>query len=83
MSIPHMRVNSLAPAEVIMPEPFKEVEDEESNLACIIRLCPKEFSVNISMSFEDNSTSTILLGLPGEVVGIWTIKPCFIIVLAE
>ena len=41
-----------------MLEPFKELEDEKRNLACIIRLYPEEFSVN-TMSSEDDPTSTI------------------------
>ena len=42
-----------------MPEPFKELEDGEPNLACIIQLCPKEFSVKTITSFEDDMTSAI------------------------
>ena len=42
-----------------MQEPFKELKDEEPDLACIIQLCPKEFSVNAIKSPKDNSTSTI------------------------
>ena len=49
----------LAPVEVIMLEPFKELEDEKRNLACIIRLYPEEFSVNTIISSEDDPTSTI------------------------
>ena len=36
MSIPHIRATFQAPTVVIMLEPFKEVDDEESDLACII-----------------------------------------------
>ena len=36
MSIPHIRATFPAPTVVIMLEPFKEVDDEESDLACII-----------------------------------------------
>ena len=46
MSIPYIRTTFLAPIEVIMPELFKHLEDEELDLACIIRLCPEEFSMN-------------------------------------
>jgi len=59
MSIPHIKATFLALVEVIMPEPFKELEDEEPNLACIIRLYPEEFSVNAITSSEDDLTSTI------------------------
>ena len=59
MSIPHIRTTFLAPIEVIMPELFKHLEDEELDLACIIRLCPEEFSVNTIISPEDNLTSSI------------------------
>ena len=56
MSIPHIRTTFPAPTEVIMLEPFKELEDEEPDLAR-----PKEFSVNSTISLEDNLTSTIRL----------------------
>ena len=46
MSIPHIRTTFPTPAEVILPEPFKELEDEEPNLVCIIWFCPEEFSMN-------------------------------------
>ena len=75
MFIPHLRTTFLALVEVIMPEPFKELEDEEPDLACIIRLYPKEFSLNTIISLEDNLISTIWLGMPGETAGLWTIKP--------
>ena len=58
-----------------MPEPFKELEDEEPDLVCIIQLCPKEFSVNAIISPKDNPTSTIQPGMPSEAVGFWTIEP--------
>ena len=45
MSIPHIWTIFSTPAKVIMPEPFKELEDEEPDLACIIRLYLKEFFV--------------------------------------
>ena len=38
MSIPHIRTTFSTPTKVIMPEPFKELEDEEPDLACIIQL---------------------------------------------
>ena len=46
MPIPHIITTFPIPAEVIMPDLFKELEDEEPDLACIIRLFPKDFSVN-------------------------------------
>ena len=66
-----------------MPQPFKELEDEESDLAYIIWLCPKEFFVNFIISPEDNLNSTIWPGMPSEAAGLWTIKPCFMVALAE
>ena len=42
-----------------MPEPYRELEDEEPDLACIIWLCPKEFSMNAIISPEDDLTYTI------------------------
>ena len=83
MSIPHIRITFPALAKVIMLEPFKELEDEELDLTCIIQLCPKEFSVNAIISVEDNLTSTIQVGMPSEAAGLWTIEPCFMIALAE
>ena len=58
MFVPHIRATFPTLAEVIMPKPFKELQDEEFDLACIIQLCPKEFSVNAIIFPEDNSTST-------------------------
>jgi len=46
MSIPYIRDTFSASAEVIMLESFKELEDEESNLACIIWIYSEEFSMN-------------------------------------
>ena len=46
-------------AKVIMPELFKEFEDNDPDLACIIWLYPEEFSVNAITSSEDDLTSTI------------------------
>ena len=83
ISIPHIRTTFPAPREVIMLEPFKELEDEEPNLACIIRLCPKEFFVNAITSSKDDPTSTIRPGMPNETASLWTIEPCFMVVAAE
>ena len=41
MPIPHIRTTFPALAEVIMLDPFKELQDKEPNLACIIQFCPK------------------------------------------
>ena len=70
MSIPHIRATFPTSAEVIMPKPLKELEDKESDLACIIRLCPEDFSVNAIISSEDNLTSTIQPGMLGEMTGL-------------
>lgn len=70
MSIPHIRTTFLSLAEVIMPKPFKKSEDEDPNLACIIRPCPKELSMNSITSFEDDPTFTIRPGMPDEIVGL-------------
>lgn len=53
MSILHIRTTFPAPSKVIMPEPLKELEDEESDLARIIWLCPGEFFVNAIISLKD------------------------------
>ena len=66
-----------------MPEPFKEVKYEEFDLACIIRLCPKEFLVNTIMSSENGLASIIRPRLLGEVLGHWTIELCFMIAPAK
>ena len=66
-----------------MPKPFKELGDEELDLACIIWLCPEEFSLNAIISPKDNLTSTIRPGMPGMTASLWTIKPCFVVALAE
>ena len=83
MFIAHIRTTFLASTEVIMPKLFKELEDEEPNMACFIRLYPEEFSMNAIISPEDNPTSTIRPGMLGETVGLWTIKTCFGVVSAE
>ena len=63
MSIPYIRTTFLALAKVIMPKPFKGLEDEGPDLACIIRLYPGEFFVNHIISLEDNPTYTIWPGM--------------------
>lgn len=83
MSILHIRTTFPAPSKVIMPEPLKELEDEESDLACIIWLCPGEFFVNAIISLKDNMTSTIQPRMLGKTTGIWTIDPCFVVAQAE
>ena len=80
MSILHIRTTFQAPAEVIMPKPFKELEDEELDLAYIIRLYSKEFSVNDITSSEDDPTSTIRLGMLREMASTpLDHKPCFMV----
>ncbi|XP_075654942.1 uncharacterized protein LOC142625127 [Castanea sativa] len=56
MSIPHIRVTFPALAEVIRSKMALESCVEESNLACLIRLCPEEFSVNAIVSPEGTSS---------------------------
>ena len=46
MSIPHIRVTFPALAEVIKSKVAQESCEEELDLACHIRLFPKEFSMN-------------------------------------
>ena len=53
-----------------MLKPFKELEDEEPDLACIIRLCLKELSMNAIITPKYNLTSTIQLGMPGKAIGL-------------
>ena len=83
LHIPHIRTTFLALAKVIMPKPFKELEDEEPDLASVIRLYPEEFSVNAITSSEDDLTTTIWPRMPGKMVGLWTIEPCFVVATAE
>ena len=83
MSIPHIKTTFPASAKVNMPEPFKELEDEEHDMTCIIRLCPEEFSVNTTISPKDNLTSTIRPGMLSKMVGLWTIEPCFVVAPTE
>ena len=66
-----------------MLEPFKELEDKELDLACIIQLCPKEFSVNAITSSKVDLTSSIRLKMLGEIAGLWTIEPCFVVARTE
>ena len=83
MSIPHIRVTFPALAKVIRSEMAQESCKEESNLACLILLCPKEFSMNAIISPGDDMTSIIRHYVPGETVGHWTIKPYFVVASAE
>ena len=83
MFIAHIRTTFLASTEVIMPKLFKELEDEEPNMACIIRLCPEEFSVNAIISPKDNLTFTIQPRMPSETASLWTTEPCFVVEPAE
>ena len=83
MSIPHIRVTFPALAEVIRSEAMQESHEEESNLACLIRLCIEEFSVNVIISLGDDLTSTIRPYVLGKTVGHWTAKPCFVVAPAK
>ena len=83
MSIPHIRVTFSAPAEVIRSEVAQESYEEKSNLACLIRLCPEEFSVNAIISPGDDLTTTIRPYVPSEIVGHWTVEPYFVVALVE
>ena len=74
MFIPHIRVTFLAPAEVIKLEVAQQSCEEESNLACLICLCSKEFLVNTIICPRDDLTSTIRPYVPGETIGHWTVK---------
>ena len=47
----------------------QESREEESNLACLIRLCLEEFLVNAIISPGDDLTSTIRPYVLGEIVG--------------
>ncbi|KAL0001302.1 hypothetical protein SO802_015083 [Lithocarpus litseifolius] len=83
MSIPHIKVTFTALAEVIRSEAAWESCKEESDLACLICLCPKEFLVNAIKSPEDDLTSIIRPYVPGEIVGHWTAEPYFVVAPAE
>ena len=79
MSIPHIRVTFPAPVEVIRSKVAQEACEEESDLACLIRLCPEEFLVNAIISPRDDLTATIRPYVPGKTVGHWTAEPCFVV----
>ena len=83
MSIPHIRVTFLAPTEVIRSKIAQESCEEESDLACLIHLCLKEFSVNAIISLGDDLTSNIRPYVPSKTIGHWTIKPYFVVAPAE
>ena len=83
MSIPHIRVTFSALAEVIRLEMAQESCEEESDLACLICLCLEEFLVSAIISPEDDLTPTIRPCVPSEIVGHWTIKPCFMVASAK
>ena len=83
MSIPHIKVTFLAPAEVIKSEVEHESCEEESDLVCFIHLCPMEFSMNAIISLGDDPTTTIRPYMLGEIVGHWTTEPCFVVTPAE
>ena len=83
MSISHIKVTFLALVEVIKSEVVQESCKEELDLACLIRLCPEEFSVNAIISPEDDMTSTIKPCVPGKTVGHWTIEPYFVVAPIE
>ena len=83
LHIPHIKTTFLASTKVIMPEPFKELEDKEPDLASIIRLYPEEFSMNAITSSEDDPTTTIWPRMSGKMAGLWTIEPCFVVATAE
>ena len=83
MSIPHIRVTFSASVEVIRSEVAQESYEEESDLACLIRLYPEEFSVNAIISSGDDLTSTIRPYVLGETVGRWTTEPYFVVASAK
>ena len=83
MSIPYIRVTFSAPAEVIGSKMAQESCEEELDLACLIRLCPEEFSMNTIISPGDDLTSTIWHFVLGEKVGYRTIQPCFVVATAK
>ena len=83
MSIPHIRVTFPALAEVIKSKVAQESCEEELDLACHIRLFPKEFSMNAIIFLGDDSTATIRPYMPGETVGHWIAEPYFVVAPAE
>ena len=76
MFIPHIRASVLTPAEVMRLEMAQESCKGESDLACLICLYPKEFSMNAIISPKDDLTTTIRPYVLGKTLGHWTIKPC-------
>ena len=52
-------------------------------MACLIRLYPKEFSMNAIVSPGDDLTTTIRPCVPGEIVDHWTVKPYFVVAPVE
>ena len=66
-----------------MLEPFKELEDEEPDLACIIWLYLEDFFFSTIVSPKDNPTSTIRSRMLGKMAGLWTNEPCFMVALTE
>ena len=79
MSIPHIRDIFLALVKIIRSETAQESYEEESDLACLIHLYPKEFSMNAIVSPGDDLTTTIRPCVPGEIVDHWTVKPYFVV----
>ena len=73
----------LFPAKAIRSKVAQEPCEEESNLACLIRLCLEEFLVNDIISLGDDLTASIRPYVPGEIVGHWTTTPCFVVALVE
>ena len=57
--------------------------EEESDLACLIHLCPEEFSVNAIISPGNDLTATIRPYVPSEIVGHWTTEPYLVVASAE
>ena len=83
MTIPHIRVTFPALAKVIRLEMAQESGEDESELACLIRLCPEEFLVNATISLGDDLAFTVRPCVPSRIVGHWTIEPCFVVAPAE
>nr|XP_023872982.1 uncharacterized protein LOC111985560 [Quercus suber] len=81
MSIPHSRVTFLASTEVIRLEMAQESCEEELDLACLICLCPEEFSMNAIISLGDDPNSTIRHCVLGETASHWTMEPYFVVAL--
>ena len=83
MFIPHTMVTFSASAKVIISEIAQVSCEEESNLACLIWLCLKEFLLNAIISPRDDLTTTIRPYMPSKTVGYWIAKPYFVVALAE